>query len=216
MGYHRQRAAAGRQRVGRRRNSQVPTRYPLSATRGLSGSMSFSYRRLRWSASGALVACALLSAACLSSNSNKATTSPVIATASSAAAGAGSPAGTASPGPGDSGTAVATIVSQAQPGATGVLMTGVIALNGDAPPTGSTLYLGLVTSADDTNPRTCIDAARNPVNDVGQFYAQVACKPKSGDQLLYVLIIGDPGQRNWHRGVIPMPADLTNFRIDAS
>lgn len=110
--------------------------------------------------------------------------------------------------------APATLVSQPQPGASGVLMSGVVTLNGQAPPDGSTLYLALVKSADDVQPRTCIDAERNPVNNVGQFYAQVACKPQQGDMLLYVLIIGRPEDRNWHRGVIPMPLDLTNFRVD--
>lgn len=123
-------------------------------------------------------------------------------------AGSASTAAAASP------TDVATLVSKPQPGATGVLMTGVIALNGLAPPEGSTLYLGLVKSENDSNPRTCIDPENNPVNDVGQFYAQVACTPKSGDMLLYVLIVGDPAARDWHRGVIPLPPDLTDFRIN--
>lgn len=181
--------------------------------------MSSSLHSLGRGAIPALILSLILSSACLSSNANKANrsttrSSPPASVGTAAAVGV---AGSPPPSTGvEQGTAAATIVSQAQPGATGLLMTGVIALNGDAPPPGSTLYLGLVTSPDDNSPRTCIDAARNPVNDVGQFYAQVACKPKSGDQLLYVLILGDPGERNWHRGVIPVPSDLSNFRIDAS
>jgi len=94
-------------------------------------------------------------------------------------------------------------------------ITGVIVLGNEAPPPGSTLFLGLVKSVDDPNPRTCIDAERNPVTDVGQFYAQVACTPQPGDMLYYVLIIGAPEDRNWHSGVLPMPEDLTDFRINA-
>lgn len=111
-------------------------------------------------------------------------------------------------------TASATVVSQAQPGFSGTVVSGVVSFQGAAPPDASSLYLGLVKSADDRQPRTCIDAARDPINEVGQFYAQVSCKPQPGDQLVYVLIIGPEGERNWHRGVVPMPSDLTNVHID--
>jgi len=175
--------------------------------------MSYAPHRLGRHAAPALIVCMLLSGACLSSKSNNGNASnaarPAVATGAATTTGVAATA--------DAGTAAAaTIVSQAQPGATGTLMTGVIALNGDAPPPGSTLYLGLVSSPNDNNPRTCIDADRNPVNAVGQFYAQVACSPKTGDQLLYVLILGDPGARDWHRGVIALPPNLRDFRIDAS
>lgn len=163
--------------------------------------------RIRYAAT-LLIAPLLLSAACLSAAKHSATITPTPNRAGTAAAAQAAGAGTPASG--------ATIISQPQPGANGTLMAGVITLNGDPPPSGSTLFLGLVTSATDTNPRTCIDAQRNPVNDQGQFYAQVACKPQPGDQLYYVLIIGPAGDRNWRRGVITMPADLSNFQIQAS
>lgn len=111
--------------------------------------------------------------------------------------------------------AASTVVSQAQPGATGRVISGTISWAGGAPPAGSTLFLALVKSANDPQPRTCIDAARNPVNDQGQFYAQVACAPQAGDQLSFVLIIGPAGERNWHSGVVPLPADLANVHLTA-
>ena len=111
-------------------------------------------------------------------------------------------------------SATATIVSQAQPGFSGKVISGTVAYNGGAPPAGSTLYLALVKSANDTQPRACIDAERDPINDQGQFYAQVACTPQTGDQLEYVLIIGPAAQRDWHMGVVPLPSDLTNVRLE--
>jgi hypothetical protein len=150
----------------------------------------------------ALLLSAALSGACLSSNpapsAGSAPQGPVIAPTSAAARASAS----------------ATVISQAQPGFSGKTMSGVVTFAGAAPPPGSSMFLGLAKSADDQQPRTCIDAARNPVNDVGQFYAQVACTPQQGDQLLYVLIIGPEGERNWHRGVMPIPSDLTNLQVD--
>jgi hypothetical protein len=109
--------------------------------------------------------------------------------------------------------ASATIVSQAQPGFSGKVISGTVEYQGAAPPAGSTLYLALVKSASDSSPRACIDAERDPVNDQGQFYAQVACSPQPGDQLMYVLIIGPASERDWHPGVVPMPSDLTDVRL---
>jgi hypothetical protein len=112
--------------------------------------------------------------------------------------------------------ATATIVSQAQPGFSGKVISGTVEYNGAVPPDGSTLYLALVKSPNDQQPRTCIDAERDPINDQGQFYAQVACNPQPGDQLMYVLIIGPPAQRDWHPGVVPLPSDLTNVHLVVS
>ncbi|MGI8551917.1 MAG: hypothetical protein ACR2PL_14195, partial [Dehalococcoidia bacterium] len=158
------------------------------------------------------------------SHTNKANTAaPASTGAASLSTTTVKPSSTSTVAAGGTGTAVsqataaaeATIISRPQPGFSGLLMTGVLAIGGAPPPPGSTLFLGLVKSETDEDPRTCIDAERNPVNDVGQFYAQVACTPQRGDQLLYVLIIGRPEERNWHRGVIPVPPDLTDFRIEA-
>jgi hypothetical protein len=107
-----------------------------------------------------------------------------------------------------------TAVSQPQPGSTGAVFSGVVTYQGAPPPTQSSLYLALVKAATDPNQRPCIDAARDPLDNSGQFSAQVACSPQSGDQLYYVLVIGPEGQRNWHSGALPLPADLTKIRID--
>ncbi len=111
-------------------------------------------------------------------------------------------------------SATGTIVSQAQPGFSGKVISGTVAYNGGVPPAGSTLYLALVKSANDPQPRACIDAERDPINDQGQFYAQVACSPQTGDQLEYVLIIGPAAQRDWHQGIVPLPSDLTNVHLE--
>jgi hypothetical protein len=111
--------------------------------------------------------------------------------------------------------ATGTIVSQQQPGFSGKVMSGTVAINGGAPPAGSTLFLGLVKSASDQQPRTCIDAERDPVNEQGQFYAQVSCNPQSGDQLMFVLVVGPAGNRDWHQAVVPLPADLSNMQLQA-
>jgi hypothetical protein len=115
------------------------------------------------------------------------------------------------------GTAVATSgpSAQAQPGTNGTVMSGTITLACAPPPPDSTLFLGLASSTGDAQQTTCIDAERDPVDSAGNFRAQVACSPKPGQQLTYTLIIGPPGQRNWHSGSIPIPADLSNFKIDA-
>ena len=99
-------------------------------------------------------------------------------------------------------------MSQQQPGFSGRVISGIVALRGAAPPAGSTLFLGLVKGPSDQQPRTCIDAERNPVNEEGQFYAQVGCQPQSGDQLMYVLVVGPSGNRDWHQAVVPIPSDL--------
>jgi hypothetical protein len=152
-----------------------------------------------------LVASLLLGASlvtgCLGSNPTPATNSP--------------PTQSQTPPPPPTLPATGTVVSQQQPGFSGKVMSGVIALKGAAPPAGSTLYLGLVKSASDQQPRTCIDAERNPVNEEGQFYAQIACTPQSGDQLKYVLIVGPSGNRDWHDAVVPLPSDLSNVKLDA-
>ncbi len=152
-----------------------------------------------------LIASAFLLTACLS-------TSPQGGGSQSPATQA--PAATSAP-PAPAG-ATATIVSQPQPGFNGKVISGTVEYQGAAPPSGSTLYLALVKSASDTSPRPCIDAERDPVNDQGQFYAQVACSPQPGDQLMYVLIIGPPAQRDWHSGVMPLPSDLTNVHLVVS
>jgi len=108
-----------------------------------------------------------------------------------------------------------TAVSQPQPGSSGTTFSGVVTYQALAPPAQSSLYLALVKSASDPNQRACIDAARDPLDTSGQFKAQVACSPQSGDQLYYVLVIGPEGQRNWRSGVLPLPSDLTKIRIDA-
>jgi len=108
-----------------------------------------------------------------------------------------------------------TAVSQPQPGSSGTIFGGVVTYQGVAPPAQSSLYLALVKSAGDPNQRACIDAARDPLDSSGQFKAQVACSPQSGDQLYYVLVIGPEGQRNWRIGVLPLPSDPTKIRIDA-
>jgi hypothetical protein len=107
-----------------------------------------------------------------------------------------------------------TAVSQPQPGSTGAVFSGMVTYQGAPPPAQSSLYLALVKSASDPNQRPCIDATRDPLDNGGQFSAQVACSPQSGDQLYYVLVIGPEGQRNWHSGALPLPADLTKIRID--
>jgi hypothetical protein len=151
---------------------------------------------------------ALLLSACLSSKPQSGTRQPPAAQAPSTRAPAATSAAAAP-------AASATIVSQAQPGFSGKVISGTIEYNGGAPPPGSTLYLALVKSANDPQPRSCIDADRNPVNDQGQFYAQVACNPQAGDQLMFVLIIGPAAQRDWHMGVVPLPSDLTNVQLVA-
>jgi hypothetical protein len=95
-------------------------------------------------------------------------------------------------------------------------MSGTITLAGAAPPPASTLFRGLATSTTDTQPRTCIEAERNPVDATGNFTARVACTPQRGDQLTYTLVIGYPGERNWHTGYMAIPADLTTLKIDAT
>jgi hypothetical protein len=94
-------------------------------------------------------------------------------------------------------------------------MSGTITVTGAPPPPNSTLYLGLVKSASDPQPRLCIDAERDPVDQAGKFSARVACTPQPGDQLSYTLIIGPPGLRDWHSGVVPLPSDLTSLRLNA-
>lgn len=144
--------------------------------------------------------------ACLSASPKANAPTPGVAVSPAATLATSSP-------PAATPAASGTVVSQAQPGFSGTVISGVVALDGGAPPAGSSLFLGLAKSADDQQPRTCIDAARDPVNDVGQFYAQVSCKPQPGDQLLYVLVIGAEGERNWRRGVVAMPSDLTNVHL---
>jgi hypothetical protein len=106
-------------------------------------------------------------------------------------------------------------VSQPQPGATGTIISGTITVGGAPPPPDSTLFLGLALTPGDPQPATCIDAERDPVDSAGKFRAQVACSPKLGQQLAYTLVVGSPGQRNWHSGSMPVPSDLTNLTIDA-
>lgn len=108
-----------------------------------------------------------------------------------------------------------TVSSQPQPGANGTVMSGTITLVGGPPPPSSTLFLGLVKSTSDTQPRTCIDAERDPVDATGKFSARVACTPQPGDQLTYTLVVGAAGDRNWHTGYVAIPADLTTLKIDA-
>jgi hypothetical protein len=103
-----------------------------------------------------------------------------------------------------------------QPGSNGTVFAGAVTYQGDIPPAGSSLYLALVTSPDDTQRRTCIDAERDPLSDKGVFVVQVACEPQAGDQLYYTLIIGAAGDRNWHSGVMPLPSDQRNIRIDVA
>jgi hypothetical protein len=106
-------------------------------------------------------------------------------------------------------------VSQPQPGANGTVISGTITFGGAPPPPDSTLFLGLASSPGDPQPATCIDAERDPVDSAGRFRAQVACSPKPGQLLAYTLVIGPPGQRNWHTGTMAVPSDLTNLTIDA-
>jgi hypothetical protein len=94
-------------------------------------------------------------------------------------------------------------------------MSGTITLAGAPPPPESTLFLGLASAPGDPQPAPCIDAERDPVDSAGKFRAQVACSPKPGGQLAYTLVIGPPGQRNWHSGYLPVPSDLTNLKIEA-
>ncbi|HTE86270.1 MAG TPA: hypothetical protein VK821_16220 [Dehalococcoidia bacterium] len=138
----------------------------------------------------------LLLCGCLSANPN-----------TNSAAPAGAPAQTAASAPPN--------VSQPQPGATGAVISGTVTLTGAPPPPNSSLFLGLVKSPSDQQPTVCIDAERDPVDPAGKFTARVACSPQAGDQLTYTLVIGSPGERNWHTGFAPIPADLTNLRIDA-
>jgi hypothetical protein len=152
----------------------------------------------------AFVGVGLLLCGCLGANPNTQTAAPPAATTTLPATSTAVPA-----------SATATLVSQAQPGFSGKVISGTVSLAGNIPPTGSTLFLALVKSANDPQPRPCIDAQRNPVNEQGQFYAQVACTPQPGDQLSYVLIVGAPAARDWHPGVVPLPSDLTNVRLDA-
>src|SRR6476661_10498172 len=128
----------------------------------------------------ALAACALM-AGCLGKSGSQGPTA--------------TPSASPTPPPPPTLPATGTVVSQQQPGFSGKVISGIVALRGAAPPQGSTLFLGLVKGPSDQQPRTCIDAERDPVNEEGQFYAQVNCTPQSGDQLMYVLVVGPAGNR---------------------